>query len=262
MGQRNNNLGWLQPRGVIGVKVREHDETGAIEDVAGRYRQCPTLRPGLRGIGVAERQVSGPELLREGESNAIACGHFASGILQYWKRGSAALGCSRRLCSHLRREHDQRCAQPLDFRVDCRKCLQFENTKGAPVAPQKADDDGPTIQKIWKIDEIAAPASKPEQGRCIAGFYGLGYEAGSRERLDRAARGIDQVGSAFASYSRRHTSSCAFNDIERHRTSWAEHVLYFSFPLTCGTTIVVICFIPGGNEGGPPHRDGSICPRR
>src|SRR5437667_318743 len=46
------------------------------------------------------------------------------------------------------------------------------------------------------------------------------------------------LGSAFASYSRRHASSCAFNDIERHRASEAEHAVHFSFRLTCDTPIV------------------------
>jgi hypothetical protein len=78
--------------------------------------------------------------------------------------------------------------------VGRRKRPQFENTKGAPVAPEKADDDRTTIEKIRKIDEIAVPASEPEQGRRLAGFYGICDEAGFGERLDRAARGINHVG--------------------------------------------------------------------
>jgi hypothetical protein len=31
MGQRNNDLGRLQPRGVIGIEVGKHDKAGAIE---------------------------------------------------------------------------------------------------------------------------------------------------------------------------------------------------------------------------------------
>src|SRR5215469_477817 len=53
-------------------------------------------------------------------------------------------------------------------------------------------------------------------------------------------------GSAFVSYSQRHASSCAFNDINRHQASEAEHVVNFSFPLTCGSLAVVISSIPRG----------------
>ena len=194
MGQCDNNLSRLQPRGVIGVKVGKHDKAGAIEDVGGRYRQYITFRSGIRRIGVTERQVSSPELLRHGEGNPITCGDFAPGILQYRKRRFGVAARRGRLTSSLRRKSHQRCAQPLDFRVDCCKRLQFENTKGAPIAPHKADDDGTTIEEIRKIDEIAAPASEPEQGRRLAGFYGLGDEAGFGERPDRAARGINHVG--------------------------------------------------------------------
>jgi hypothetical protein len=44
-------------------------------------------------------------------------------------------------------------------------------------------------------------------------------------------------GAAFASNEQRHMSSCAFNDIGRYRASDAEHVLYFSLQLTCGTLL-------------------------
>ena len=77
MGQRNNDLGRLQPRGVIGIEVGKHDKAGAIEDVGGRYRQYPTFRSGLRRIGVAQRQVRGPESLWDGKGDAIARCDFA-----------------------------------------------------------------------------------------------------------------------------------------------------------------------------------------
>jgi hypothetical protein len=77
--------------------------------------------------------------------------------------------------------------------VGRRERLQFENTKGAPVAPEKADDDGTAIQKIRKIDETAAPASEPEQGRPLAGLYGLGDDACFCERLDRPLHSINRA---------------------------------------------------------------------
>ena len=75
-----------------------------------------------------------------------------------------------------------------------RQRLQFENTKGAPVTPEKADNDGPTIKEVRKVDETAGPISEPEQGRRLAGLYGLGDETRFGERLDRASRGINHAG--------------------------------------------------------------------
>jgi len=77
--------------------------------------------------------------------------------------------------------------------MDRRERLQFENTIGAPVASEKADDNGTAIEKIRKIDETAAPASQPEQGRRFARLHGLGDETRCGERLYRAPRGIDHV---------------------------------------------------------------------
>jgi len=73
------------------------------------------------------------------------------------------------------------------------KRLQLENAKGAPVAPEKADDDGTTIKKVRKVDETAGPTSEPEQGRRLAGLYGLGNDACFCEHLDRAPHGIDRA---------------------------------------------------------------------
>src|SRR5437867_9164593 len=75
-----------------------------------------------------------------------------------------------------------------------RQRFQFEKTKGAPVAPEKADDDGTTFKKVRKVDETAGPTSEPEQGRHLAGLYGLGDETCFGERLDRAPRGINHAG--------------------------------------------------------------------
>src|SRR4029077_17998169 len=117
MGQRNNDLGRLQPGGVIGVEVGEHDEAGAIEEVGGGYRQHPTFRSGLRRIRVAQRQVRGPEWLWDGKGAAVARCDFAPRILQYRTRRYAVTAGRGRRISSLRRESDKRCAQAFDFRV-------------------------------------------------------------------------------------------------------------------------------------------------
>ena len=88
MGQRGNNLGRLQPRGVIGIEVGKNDKAGAIEDVGCRYREQPAFR--LRRVGIAELQISRAELVSDGESDAIARGDLASWIPQYRKRRFAA----------------------------------------------------------------------------------------------------------------------------------------------------------------------------
>ena len=54
VGQRGNDLGWLQPRRVIGVEVGENDEAGPIDHVGGGYRQHPICRIALRRVEVAE----------------------------------------------------------------------------------------------------------------------------------------------------------------------------------------------------------------
>ena len=113
--------------------------------------------------------------------------------MHYWKRWFAAAACRGRLGAGLWRESDQRCTQALDFRVGRRERLQFENTKRAPVAPEKADDDGTAIQKIRKIDETAAPASQLEQGHRLARLYCLGDDACFCERLDRALHSINRA---------------------------------------------------------------------
>src|SRR5215472_16320259 len=115
MGQRNDKLGRIEPRCVVGVKVGEHDNAGAIEEVSGRYRQHPTFRPGFRWIGVAERQVSGVELLRDGEGDAIARGDFATRIPQYRKRRFGVSARKERPTSRVRREGDYRRAEALDL---------------------------------------------------------------------------------------------------------------------------------------------------
>src|SRR5216683_4525543 len=104
MGQRYNDLGRLQPRGVIGIEVGKHDKAGAIEDVGGGYRQHPTFRSGLRRIGVAQRHVRGPESLWDGEGDAIARCDFALRILQYRKRRFAMTAGRGRRTSSLWRE--------------------------------------------------------------------------------------------------------------------------------------------------------------
>src|SRR5690349_2080475 len=97
MGQRNSDLGRLQPRRIIGIEVGKHDEAGVIEDVGGRYKRHPTFRSDLPRIGVAERQVIAPELPWDSGGDAIAHGDFASGILQYRKRRFAVAAWTERL---------------------------------------------------------------------------------------------------------------------------------------------------------------------
>ena len=106
MGQRNSDLGRLEPRRIIGIEVGKHDEAGAIEDVGGRYKPHPTFRSDLPRIGVADRLVSTPELPWDGERDAIAHGDVASEIFQYRKRRCAVAAWTERLTWILRRESD------------------------------------------------------------------------------------------------------------------------------------------------------------
>jgi hypothetical protein len=114
------------------------------------------------------------------------------------------------------RESNKRCAQAFDYRLGRRERLQFENTKGAPGTPEKADDDGTTVKKIREINETAAPASQPEQTRRLAGLYGLGDKACLSERPDRAPRGINHlwfgVRLVFA-------TACVKLRLQRHRAA-------------------------------------------
>jgi hypothetical protein len=74
-----------------------------------------------------------------------------------------------------------------------RKRLQFEDTEGAPIAAEKADDGGTTIEKIRKSDETAAPAPQSEQRRHFTGFYGIGDKPHFGELLDRAPHSRNHV---------------------------------------------------------------------
>jgi GTPase SAR1 family protein len=103
--------------------------------------------------------------------------------------------------------------------VGCRKRLQFEHAKGAPIAAKKADDDGTTHQKIRKIDEPAAPTSERETGRHLASLYGIRDKPISASSRIERRRAATMSGAALISNVHRHTSSCAFNDMERHRAS-------------------------------------------
>jgi len=155
-------------------------------------------------------------LLRNGEGNAIARGDFASGISQYRKRGFAVTAWQRWLGSSLRRKSDKRCAEALDFRAGRRKRVQFEEAEGAPITPEKTDDDRPAFEKIRKGNETAAPASEPEQRRRLAGLYSLSDEAGFRERLDRAPRGINHL---WFNFRLVFATACVKLGLQRHRTA-------------------------------------------
>ena len=138
MGQRNNDLGRLQPRGVIGIEVGKHDKAGAIEDVGGGYRQHPTFRSGLRRIGVAQRQVRGPESLWDGKGDAIERCDFAPRILQYRKRRFAVTAGRGRRTSSLRRESDKRCAQAPRFPGGPPRAPSIREHKKGTSRPRKS----------------------------------------------------------------------------------------------------------------------------
>ena len=140
----------------------------------------------------------------------------------------------------MRRKSDQRCAQALDFGMGGRKRLQFENTKGAPVAAKKADDHRTAFEKMREVDEAAATASEPERRRCLAGLYGLGDEVRFGERLDRAPRGINHV---WFGVRLVFATACYKLRLQRHGAAPGKrcgHLTHLSLPMTYGTPIVVI----------------------
>src|SRR6516225_7139720 len=104
--QRGNDPGWLQPRGMIRVEIGKHDEACIVEEVGGGYRQHPTFGSVPRRMGVAQRQVSSPVLVRNGEGDAIAGGDFTSEILQYRKRPFTVGAGRERITLSLRRKSD------------------------------------------------------------------------------------------------------------------------------------------------------------
>src|SRR5260370_11988268 len=110
--------------------------------------------------------------------------------------------------------------------------------------------------------KLSGPHWSLNRGAVSPAFTALAVRPVSASAWIERRAAATTCGSAFASYSRRHASSWAFNDMERDRTSDAEHVVPFSFLLTCDTLLVVIWFIPRGNNDGPPRRDGRICPSR
>jgi hypothetical protein len=76
------SLGRLEPRGVIGIHVRKHYKTVPIDDVRGRQRQHPTVGSPFRAVRVAKGKISGLELRRHGEGDAITGRNPASWIPQ------------------------------------------------------------------------------------------------------------------------------------------------------------------------------------
>src|SRR5260370_6669711 len=121
---------------------------------------------------------------------------------------------------------------------------------------------GPRLRRSERLMKLSGPHWSLNRGAVSPAFTALAVRLVSASAWIERRAAATRCGSAFASYSRRHASSWAFNDMERDRTSDAEHVVHFSFLLTCDTLLVVIWLIPRGNNDGPPRRDGSICPCR
>jgi hypothetical protein len=118
-----------------------------------------------------------PESVWDGKGDAIARCDFAPRILQYRKRRFAVTAGRGRRTSSLRRESDKRCAQALDFRVGRRERLQFENTKGAPGIPEKADETGPRLTGHL-IAEYLFAAGHLQLGKLADEVLGVGRDAG------------------------------------------------------------------------------------
>ena len=134
--------------------------------------------------------------------------------------------------------------------------------KGHQAPQKKLTTTGPRLRRSERSMKPPRPHRSLNRRAVSPAFTALATRPVSASaRIERRAASTT-CGSASASYSRRHASSCAFNDIEQHPTSEAEHPVHFSFPLTCSTPLVVILSIPRENNDGPPRRDGSICPRR
>jgi hypothetical protein len=75
------------------------------------------------------------------------------------------------------------------------QCLQFQTAKGAPTAPEKADNHRTAIECFGEGDEIAGVvAPEPEQRRPFTGPYRLPYQAGVHQFGDGALQGCDDAG--------------------------------------------------------------------
>jgi hypothetical protein len=71
------------------------------------------------------------------------------------------------------------------------QCLQFQPAKGAPTAPEKADDHRTATEGFGESDEIAGVASEPEQRRLFTRLYRLPNQARLHQFGDGALQGCD-----------------------------------------------------------------------
>ena len=107
--------------------------------------------------------------------------------------------------------------------------------KGHQSPQKKLTTTGPRSRRSERLMKPLGPHRSLNRGAISPAFTALATRPVSASAwIERRAASITR-GSAFASYSRRHASSCAFNGIERHRANDTEPVVHFSFPLTCGT---------------------------
>ena len=85
----------------------------------------------------------------------------------------------------------------LNFRLGCRKRLQFEDAERTSIAPKKAQDNRTLFEETRKVDKTTALAAQPEPGRDLAGLHRLGGKSrfgespdGAMHRNDHLWRGI------------------------------------------------------------------------
>src|SRR5271169_1542336 len=71
------------------------------------------------------------------------------------------------------------------------QCLQLQTAKGAPTAPEKADNHRTAIECFREGDEIAGVAPEPEQRRPFTGLYRLPHQAGLHQFGDGVLQGCN-----------------------------------------------------------------------
>jgi hypothetical protein len=94
------------------------------------------------------------------------------------------------------------------------KAPAIREQKRGTSSPEEADDDGTAREKIRKVDETAAPASQPKQGRRLASLYGFGDAARFGEHLDRAPHGVNHL---YFGVRLVITTACVKLRLQRHR---------------------------------------------
>ena len=91
--------------------------------------------------------------------------------------------------------------------------------KGAPVAPELMTT-GPRLRRSERSMK-PPPHRSLNRGAVSPAFAAFATRPVSASAWIARRTASTTCGSAFASHSRRHASSCTFNDIERHRTTEA-----------------------------------------